>query len=57
MIGFMLSAILHPRIFLLGVTEGRRFASVGLTFGDPTTRRSEAYDVGLNVGEWIGENF
>lgn len=40
-------ALRHPRIALAGFKEG--WGDLGLTFGDPYTSRSVAYDVGRTL--------
>lgn len=41
-------AILHPRIFLLGLRECR--SALGMTYDHPDTLRSRAYDKGRYLG-------
>lgn len=51
MIGYLVRfgwrALRHPRIAWLGFCEGH--GDLGLTFGDPYTSRSVAYDVGRTI--------
>lgn len=45
----ILAIILHPRIALLGYREAGD--DMGMTYGDPYTLRSRAYDMGRSIGD------
>lgn len=47
----ILRALRHPRIFVLGFSEGR--GDLGMTYDDdPSSPRSEAYDAGRDLRRW-----
>lgn len=48
---FLLSALKHPAVALLGFREGR--GDMGMTYdNDPGSPRSVAYDVGRTIRRW-----
>lgn len=44
-----LAVLLHPRVYLLGRREA--YSSFGMTYDNPESMRSIAYDMGRNHGE------
>ena len=48
---FLACAARHPRIYRLGRSEAHH--ALGMTYGDPESRKSTAYDMGRNHGEGI----